>query len=43
MILVSFFSAEDALTNDDVNKHDTFSSQGTENSPFHFFWDTRYI
>ena len=41
MIFVSFSSAEDALTND-VKKYDTFSSQGTENLPFCFFWDTRY-
>ena len=33
--------AEDALSND-VKKYDIFSSQGTENSPFRFFWDTRY-
>ena len=26
----------------DVKKYDTFSSQSTENQPFHFFWDTRY-
>ena len=42
MILVSFSSAEDALSND-VNKHNTFSSQGTENPSFRFFRDTRYI
>ena len=41
MILVSFSSAEDALSND-VKKYDIFSSQGTENPPFRFFWDTRY-
>ena len=41
MILVSFSSAEDALSND-VNKHNTFSSQDTENPPFRFFLDTRY-
>ena len=41
MILVSFSSVEDALSND-VNKYDIFSSQGTENPLFHFFWDTRY-
>ena len=41
MILVSFSSAEDVWSND-VNKYNTFSSQGTENSPFRFFWDTRY-
>ena len=35
LILVSFSSAEDALSND-VKKH-TFSSQGTENLPFRFF------
>ena len=42
MILVSFSSAEDALSND-VTKYNTFSSQGTENPSFPFFWDTRYI
>ena len=42
MILVSFSSAEDDLTND-VNKYNTFCSQGTENSPFLFFGDTRTI
>ena len=42
MILVSFSSAEDALSNN-VNKYNTFSSQGTENPPFRFFWDTRYM
>ena len=26
----------------DINKYNTFSSQGTENPPFRFFWDTRY-
>ena len=41
MILVSFSSAEDALSND-VNKYTTFRMQGTENPPFRFFWDTRY-
>ena len=41
MILVSFSSAEDALSND-VKKHNTISSQGTENPLFRFFWDTRY-
>ena len=41
MILVSFSSAEDALSNN-VNKYNTYSSQGTENPPFRFFWDTRY-
>ena len=41
MILVFFSSAEDALCND-VKTYDTFSSQGTENQPFRFFWDTRY-
>ena len=41
MILVSFSSAEDALSND-VKIYNTFSSQGTENPPFRFFWDTRY-
>ena len=41
MILVSFSSAEDALSND-VKKYDIFSSQGTENLAFRFFGDTRY-
>ena len=41
MILVSFSSAEDVWYND-VNKYNTFSSQGNENLPFRFFWDTRY-
>ena len=36
MILVSFSSAEDALSNC-VKKYNTFSSQGTENLPFAFF------
>ena len=36
VILVSFSSAEDSLSND-VKKYDTFSSQGTENPLFHFF------
>ena len=36
MILVSFSSAENALTND-VEKYDTFSSRGTKNLPFRFF------
>ena len=36
MILVSFSSAEDALSND-VKKYTTFRMQGTENPPFHFF------
>ena len=40
MILVSFSSAEDVWFND-VNRYN--SSQGTENPPFHFFWDTRYM
>ena len=42
MILVSFSSAEDALFND-VKEYDTFRLQGTENLPFCFFWDTRYV
>ena len=42
MILVSFSSAGDALCND-VKNHNTFSSQGTENPPIRFLWDTRYI
>ena len=42
MILVSFSSAEDALSND-VKEYDSFSSQSTENLPFRFFeGDTRY-
>ena len=41
MILVSFSSAEDALSND-VQIYDMFSSQGTENPPFRFLGDTRY-
>ena len=40
MILVSLSSAENVLSND-VNKHNN-SSQGTENPPFGFFWDTWY-
>ena len=39
MILVSFSSTEDALSND-VNKYDINSSQGTENLPFRFFGGT---
>ena len=42
MTLVSFSSAEDVWSND-VNRYNTFSSQGTENPPLRFFWDTRYI
>ena len=42
MILVSFSSAEDALSNS-VNKYNTFSSQGTEKTLFRFFWDTQYL
>ena len=42
MILVSFSSAEDVWFND-LNRYNTFSLQGTENPPFRFFWDTRYI
>ena len=42
MILVSFSSAEDALSYD-VKRYNTFSSQGTENPPFRFFGDTRYL
>ena len=42
MILVSFSSAEDALSNDVKKKKEIFSSQGTENPPFRFFGDTRY-
>ena len=41
MILVSFSSAEDALSND-VKIFKKISSQGTENRPFRLFWDTRY-
>ena len=36
LMMVSFSSAENALSND-VKKHNTFSSQGTENPPFRFF------
>ena len=36
MILVSFSSAEDALSND-VKTYTTFRMQGTENPPFRFF------
>ena len=36
MIVVSFSSAEDVLSND-VKKCNTFSSQGTENLPFRVF------
>ena len=36
IILVSFFSAEDALSND-VKKYNTFRTQSTENLPFRFF------
>ena len=42
MILVSFSSAEDVWSID-LNKYNTFSSQGTGNPPFRFFWDTRSI
>ena len=42
MIKASFSSAEDAPSND-VKIYNTFSSQCTENPPFRFFWDTRYI
>ena len=41
MILVSFSSAEDVLSND-VKKYDIFGLQGTENPPFRFFRDTRW-
>ena len=41
MILVSFSSAEDTLF-DDVKRYGTFKSQGAENLPFRFFWDTQY-
>ena len=41
MILVSFPSVEDALFND-VNNYYIFSSKGTENPLFRFFWDTLY-
>ena len=41
MIVVSFSSAKDALSND-VKKYTTFRMQGTENPPFRFFGDTRY-
>ena len=39
MILVSFSSAEDALSND-VKKYTTFRMQGTENPPFRVFFGT---
>ena len=39
IILVSFFSAEDALSNG-VKKYEIFCSQGTENPPFPFFFGT---
>ena len=39
MILVSFSSAEDALSND-VKKYTTFRMPGTENPPFRFFFGT---
>ena len=42
MILVSFSSAEDALSKD-VKIFNTFYSQCTKNPPFRFLWDTRYI
>ena len=42
MILVSFSSVED-VSFDDVKRYCTFRSQGTENLPFRFLWDTRYI
>ena len=41
-ILLSFSSAEDVLSND-VKIYDIFGLQGTENPPFRFFWDTRYV
>ena len=41
ILLVLFSSAEDVWSND-VNKYNTFRSQGTETPPFRFFWDTRY-
>ena len=43
MILVSFSSTEDALSIMMFFKkyiYTFFSSQGTENPPFRFFWDT---
>ena len=42
MIEVSFFSAKDALSNG-MKVYIIFSSQCTENPPFRFFWDTRYL
>ena len=42
MIEVSFSSAEDTLHND-VKILTTFCSQCTENPPFRFLWDTRYM
>ena len=42
MILVSFSFAGVAWF-EDVKRYGTFSSQATENPPFRFVWDTRYI
>ena len=43
MILVSFLSVEDALhVFNDVNNYYIFSSKGTENPLFRFFWDYYY-
>ena len=39
MILVSFSSAKDVLSHD-VKNNEIFSSQDTENPPFHFFGGT---
>ena len=39
MNLVSFSSAGV----EDVKRYCTFRSQATENLPFRFLWDTRYI
>ena len=37
MILASFSSAEDVISNDVKKKKYIFGLQGTENPPFHFF------
>ena len=42
MILVSFSSAGVAWF-EDVKRYGTFRLQATENLPFRFLWDTRYI
>ena len=42
MILVSFSSTGVAWF-EDVKRYGTFRSQATENPPFRFLWDTRYM